>query len=41
MIPSVGWLGGLLVPLPVGVVAGLYPAIRAARMPPVTALAGS
>jgi putative ABC transport system permease protein len=40
VIPLVGWLGGLLVPLPVGVLAGLYPAIRAARMPPVTALAG-
>ncbi|MBY8871341.1 ABC transporter permease [Micromonospora sp. PLK6-60] len=40
MIPPIGWLGGLLVPLPVGVLAGLYPAIRAARVPPVTALAG-
>jgi putative ABC transport system permease protein len=41
VIPTAAWLGGLVVTLPIGALAGLYPAIRAARMPPVTALAGS
>ncbi|WP_242666161.1 MULTISPECIES: ABC transporter permease [Parafrankia] len=37
-IPLVAWLGGLVVTLPIGVVAGIYPAIRAARLTPVSAL---
>jgi putative ABC transport system permease protein len=38
VIPVAAWLGGVLVTLPVGAVAGLYPAIRAARLAPVVAL---
>ncbi|WP_239380719.1 ABC transporter permease [Frankia sp. CIT1] len=38
VIPLAAWLGGVLVTLPVGAVAGLYPAIRAARLTPVAAL---
>ncbi|MCU7723036.1 ABC transporter permease [Actinoplanes sp. KI2] len=38
-VPVAVWSGGVLVALPVGMLAGLYPAVRAARMTPVTALA--
>lgn len=41
VVPVSAWLGGLVVTLPIGALAGLYPAIRAARLAPVTALAGS
>ncbi|HET8681879.1 MAG TPA: ABC transporter permease, partial [Micromonosporaceae bacterium] len=39
VVPAVAWLGGLGVTVPVGVVAGLYPALRASRLAPVVALA--
>ncbi len=39
VIPWTAWLGGVIVALPVGAIAGLYPAVRAARLPPVAALA--
>ena len=38
-VPLAVWVGGVLVAMPVGMLAGLYPAVRAARMTPVTALA--
>lgn len=38
LIPPVAILGGLLAALVIGAVAGLYPAIRAARMSPTEAL---
>lgn len=38
VIPSVAWAGGLGAALTIGVVAGLLPALRAARMSPTEAL---
>lgn len=38
VVPLAAWLGGLVVALPVGAVAGIYPAVRAARLTPVGAL---
>ena len=38
IIPPVAWIGGLIAALLIGAVAGLYPAIRAARMSPTEAL---
>ncbi len=38
LIPTVAMIGGLLAALAIGAVAGLYPAIRAARMSPTEAL---
>jgi putative ABC transport system permease protein len=39
VVPITAWLGGFLVTMPIGAIAGLYPAIRAARLTPVEALA--
>jgi putative ABC transport system permease protein len=39
VVPVSAWLGGVAVTLPVGALAGLYPAIRASRLTPVAALA--
>lgn len=38
LIPTVSWAGGLAAAILIGAVAGLYPAIRAARMSPTEAL---
>jgi putative ABC transport system permease protein len=38
LVPSEALWGGLLVALTAGVVAGLYPAVRAARVQPADAL---
>jgi putative ABC transport system permease protein len=38
IIPPLAWIGGLAAALLIGAVAGLYPAIRAARMSPTEAL---
>jgi putative ABC transport system permease protein len=38
VVPAVAAAGGLAVSLAVGVVAGVYPAVRAARLPPAEAL---
>jgi putative ABC transport system permease protein len=38
LIPTVAMVGGLLAALAIGAIAGLYPAIRAARMSPTEAL---
>jgi putative ABC transport system permease protein len=38
IIPPLAWIGGLVAALLIGAVAGLYPAIRAARMSPTEAL---
>jgi putative ABC transport system permease protein len=39
VVPSLVVAGGILLTMPVGAAAGLYPAIRAARVPPTEALA--
>jgi putative ABC transport system permease protein len=38
VVPSTAWAGGLAAALVIGAVAGLLPAIRAARMSPTEAL---
>lgn len=38
LIPTVSWAGGLAAAIVIGAIAGLYPAIRAARMSPTEAL---
>jgi putative ABC transport system permease protein len=38
VVPTVAWAGGLCAALIIGVLAGLLPALRAARMPPAEAL---
>jgi putative ABC transport system permease protein len=38
VIPALAWAGGLASALPIGAIAGLLPAIRAARMSPTQAL---
>lgn len=38
VLPALAWAGGLAAALVIGVVAGLFPALRAARMPPAEAL---
>ncbi len=38
LIPTLAWAGGLAAALGIGAVAGLYPAVRAARMSPTEAL---
>jgi putative ABC transport system permease protein len=38
VVPAAAAGGGLAVSLAVGVVAGVYPAVRAARLPPAEAL---
>jgi putative ABC transport system permease protein len=38
LIPTLAWTGGLAAALVIGAVAGLYPAVRAARMSPTEAL---
>jgi len=38
LIPTLAWTGGLAAALLIGAVAGLYPAVRAARMSPTEAL---
>ena len=39
--PVLGVAGGFVAALAIGAVAGLYPAMRAARMPPTEALRGA
>ncbi len=41
LVPQVAWAGGLAAALVIGVVAGLYPAVRAARLSPTDALRSS
>lgn len=41
LVPQVAWVGGLVAALAIGVVAGLYPAVRAARLSPTDALRSS
>ena len=38
LVPVVAMIGGLIAALAIGAIAGLYPAVRAARMPPTDAL---
>jgi putative ABC transport system permease protein len=38
VIPAIAWTGGLAAALVIGAVAGLLPAVRAARMSPTQAL---
>ncbi|NOY55222.1 MAG: ABC transporter permease [Actinobacteria bacterium] len=38
LIPTISWVGGLGAALVIGAIAGLYPAMRAARMSPTEAL---
>jgi putative ABC transport system permease protein len=38
VIPTVAWAGGIAAALAIGAVAGLMPALRAARMSPTEAL---
>jgi putative ABC transport system permease protein len=38
VLPALAWAAGLAAALVIGVVAGLFPALRAARMPPAEAL---
>ena len=38
LIPTLAWAGGLAAALLIGAIAGLYPAVRAARMSPTEAL---
>lgn len=38
LIPTISWAGGLAAAVIIGAVAGLYPAVRAARMSPTEAL---
>ncbi|HEX3678311.1 MAG TPA: FtsX-like permease family protein, partial [Galbitalea sp.] len=38
VIPTIAWTGGLAAAVVIGAVAGLLPALRAARMPPTDAL---
>jgi len=38
VIPALAWAGGLAAGLLIGAIAGLLPAIRAARMSPTQAL---
>jgi putative ABC transport system permease protein len=38
VIPALAWVGGIAAALAIGAVAGLLPALRAARMPPTDAL---
>jgi putative ABC transport system permease protein len=38
VIPTIAWTGGLAAALLIGAVAGLLPALRAARMSPTEAL---
>jgi putative ABC transport system permease protein len=38
VLPVLAWAGGLAAALVIGVVAGLFPALRAARLPPAEAL---
>jgi putative ABC transport system permease protein len=38
VVPAYGLVGGVGAALAIGAVAGLYPAVRAARMPPTEAL---
>lgn len=38
VIPTIAWAGGLAAALAIGAIAGLLPALRAARMTPTQAL---
>jgi putative ABC transport system permease protein len=38
VVPMLGWAGGLGAALAIGAIAGLLPALRAARMSPTEAL---
>jgi putative ABC transport system permease protein len=38
VVPTVAWAGGIGAALVIGAVAGLWPALRAARMSPTRAL---